>query len=161
EQKKLDAIAAAIPPDRIVGFNSAKKLLELGSATLGGKIAATRGDHDTAIKNLRDAVAIQDSLAYEEPPAWYYPVRETLGMELLAAAKPADAEQVFRDDLKENPENGWSLNGLAICLRARNASDEIVTVEDRFKKAWAHADVPPPVAAPSTAAAAAKSEASR
>ena len=161
EQKKLDAIAAATPPDRIVGFNSAKKLLELGSATLGGEIAAARGDHDSAIKNLRDAVAIQDSLAYEEPPAWYYPVRETLGMELLAAGKPADAEQVFRDDLKENPENGWSLNGLAICLRARNASDEIATVEDRFKKAWAHADVPPPVAAPSTAAAAAKSEASR
>jgi hypothetical protein len=161
EQKKLDAIATAIPADRIVGFNSARKLLELGSATLGGEIAAARGDHDTAIKNLRDAVAIQDSLAYEEPPAWYYPVRETLGMELLAAAKPADAEQVFRDDLKQNPENGWSLNGLAICLRARNASDEIATVEDRFKKAWAHADVPPPVAASNTAAAAQKSEASR
>ncbi len=161
EQKKLDAIAAAMPSDRIVGFNSGKKLLELGSATLGGEIAAARGDHDAAIKNLRDAVAIQDSLAYEEPPAWYYPVRETLGMELLAAGKPADAEQVFRDDLKQNPENGWSLNGLAICLRARNASDELATVEDRFKKAWAYADVPPPVAAPSTAAAPQKTEASR
>lgn len=157
EQKKLDAIAAAMPPDRIVGFNSGKKLLELGSATLGGEIAASRGDHDTAIKSLRSAVAIQDSLSYEEPPAWYYPVRETLGMELLAAGKPTDAEQVFRDDLKQNPENGWSLNGLAICLRARNASDELATVEDRFKKAWAHADVQPP----SAAAAAEKSEASR
>ena len=161
EQKKLDAIAAAMPADRIVGFNSGKKLLELGSATLSGEIAASRGDHDTAIKNLRDAVAIQDTLNYEEPPAWYYPVRETLGMELLAAGKPADAEQVFRDDLKQNPENGWSLNGLAICLRARNASDELAAVEDRFKKAWAHADVQPPVAAPRTAAAPQKAEASR
>jgi hypothetical protein len=88
-------------------------------------------------------------------------VRETLGMELIAAGKPADAEQVFRDDLKQNPENGWSLNGLAICLRARNAPDELATVEDRFKKAWAHADVQPPAAAPSTAAAPQKAEASR
>jgi hypothetical protein len=82
-------------------------------------------------------------------------------MELIVDGKTADAEQVFRDDLKQNPENGWSLNGLAICLRARNASEESVTVEDRFKKAWAHADVQPPMAAPNTAAAPDKSEASR
>jgi thioredoxin-like negative regulator of GroEL len=62
-------------------------------------------------------------------------------MELLADGKTSDAEQVFRDDLKQYPENGWSLNGLALCLRARNASDEAAGVEARFKKAWAHADV--------------------
>ena len=144
EQKKLDEIAARMPADRIVGFNSGKKLLELGSATLSGEIAAARGDHDAAIKNLRDAVAIQDALSYEEPPAWYYPVRETLGMELLAAGKPADAEQVFRDDLARNPENGWSLNGLALSLRARNANEEAAAVDARFHKAWAHADIKPP-----------------
>jgi GrpB-like predicted nucleotidyltransferase (UPF0157 family) len=64
-------------------------------------------------------------------------------MELLAAGKPADAEQVFRDDLKQDPENGWSLNGLERCLRARNASDEAASVDARFKKAWAHADSRP------------------
>ena len=68
-------------------------------------------------------------------------MRETLGMELLAAGKNADAEQVFRDDLKQNPENGWSLNGLALCLHASNASDEATSVDARLKKAWAHADV--------------------
>jgi tetratricopeptide (TPR) repeat protein len=157
EQGKLDAIVAATPDDHIVGFNLAKNLLQLGSATLAGAIASADGRHDDAIKSLREAVAIQDSLNYEEPPPWYYPVRETLGMELIAAGKTADAEQVFRDDLKQYPENGWSLNGLAICLRARNDSSEIAGVEDRFKKAWAHADVPPPnaVGAPP------KSEASR
>src|SRR5262249_51530190 len=123
ERKQLDAIAAAMPSDRIVGFNSGKKLLELGSDTLAGRIASAKGEHDDAIAHLRDAVAVQDALNYEEPPPWYYPVRETLGMELLAAGKPADAEQVFRDDLTRNPENGWSLNGLAACLRARDAND--------------------------------------
>ena len=147
EQKKLDEIIAATPADRIVGFNSAKKLLELGSATLAGEIAAAKNQHDDAVKHLQTAVAIQDSLNYEEPPPWYYPVRETLGMELLADGKVADAEQVFREDLKRNPENGWSLNGLAICLHARNATDEAVSVDLRFKKAWTHADVKPPAVA--------------
>ena len=113
----------------------------MASATLAGEIDPAHDHHDEAIKHLREAVAIQDSLNYEEPPAWYYPVRQTLGMELLADGKTAEAEQVFRDDLKQYPENGWSLNGLALCLRARNASDEATTVEARLKKAWAHADV--------------------
>jgi tetratricopeptide (TPR) repeat protein len=159
EQKKLDGIAAAMSADRVVGFNSGKKLLALASSTLNGEIAAARGDHDGAVKNLRDAVTIQDSLAYEEPPPWYYPVRETLGMELISDGKPADAEQVFRDDLKQYPEDGWSLDGLAICLRARNDSSELAGVEDRFKKAWAHADVQPPTA--NIPAQPQKSEASR
>jgi len=157
EKKKLDAILGATPADRVVGFNSANKLLTMASATLAGEIDSARRDHDDAIKNLKDAVAIQDTLNYEEPPAWYFPVRETLGMELLAAGKTTDAEQVFRDDLKQYPENGWSLNGLAICLRARNAADEAASVDARLKKAWAHADVD----LPASAAAVEKTAASR
>ena len=153
EKKKVDEIIVATPADRIVGFNTANRLLSMGSATLAGEIESAKGQHDQAIGYLKEAVAIQDALNYEEPPPWYYPVRETLGMELLAAGKTADAEQVFRDDLKQYPENGWSLNGLAICLRARNASDEAASVDARFKKAWAHADVemPASVAAEKTA----------
>jgi tetratricopeptide (TPR) repeat protein len=153
EKKKLDRIAAATPPDQVVGFNSANRLLAMASATLAGEIDAAQGHHEDAVKNLKDAVAIQDALNYEEPPAWYFPVRETLGMELLAAGKTTDAEQVFRDDLKQYPENGWSLNGLAICLRARNVADEAASVDARFKKAWAHADVTLPASAPEAATA--------
>jgi tetratricopeptide (TPR) repeat protein len=141
EKKQLDAIAAKIPPDRVVGFNSANRLLTMASATLAGEIDSVSGRHDDAVKHLKEAVAIQDSLNYEEPPPWYYPIRQTLGMELLAAGKTPDAEQVFRDDLKRYPENGWSLNGLAICLRARDSSDEAHAVDARLKKAWAYADV--------------------
>jgi tetratricopeptide (TPR) repeat protein len=140
EKKKLDEITAAMPADRIVGFNPANRLLAIASATLAGEIDSAQGNHDDAIKHLQQAVTIQDSLSYDEPPDWYYPVRETLGMELLADGKNAEAEQVFRDDLKRYPENGWSLNGLALCLRARNASDEATAVDARLKKAWAHAD---------------------
>jgi len=155
EKNNLDALVASTPPARVVGFNSENRLLAMGAATLAGALDSANGNHDDAVKHLKDAVALQDALNYEEPPPWYYPVRETLGMELLASGKPADAEQVFRDDLKQNPENGWSLNGLALCLHARKAADEAALVDARFKKAWSHADVPPPapIAAPAPVAA--------
>jgi len=119
EKKKLDTIVAATPPDRIVGFNSANRLLSMASATLAGEIESAQGKHDDAVKHLQEAVALSGRAQLRRTTGVVFPVRETLGMELLAGGKTADAEQVFRDDLKQYPENGWSLNGLAICLRAR------------------------------------------
>ena len=132
---------SATPTDRIVGFNPANRLLAIASATLAGEIDSAQGHHDDAIKHLQEAVAIQDSLNYDEPPSWYYPVRETLGMELLADGKNAEPEQVFRDDLKQYPENGWSLNGLALCLARSQRIGRGDGVDARLKKAWAHADI--------------------
>ncbi len=141
EAKQLDEIAKQMPADRTVGFNSAKRLLDLASETLAGEIASLEGHREDAIRHLQEAVAIQDSLNYEEPPAWYYPVRETLGMELLAQGKVALAEQVFREDLKRNPDNGRSLFGLMLCMRAEKDDRQAADEEAKFKKAWAHADV--------------------
>ena len=121
KRRNSTAIVAATPVDQVVGFNSANRLLAMASATLAGEhLSCAKGHCDDAVRRLWKLwtrLQIQDALNYEEPPAWYFPVRETLGMELLAAGKTTDAEQVFRDDLKQYPENGWSLNGLAICSR--------------------------------------------
>ncbi len=156
EAKQLDAIEAAMPPGRTVGFVPAKQLLKIGSATLAGEIAEHEGRRDDAVRHLRDAVVLQDAVPYEEPPGWYYPVRETLGAELLAQGKPAKAEEVFREDLRRNPDNGWSLFGLVECLRARKADHEAARAEAQFKKAWAHADVKLDEAGPQKAEAAAR-----
>jgi hypothetical protein len=48
---------------------------------------------------------------------------------------------VYRDDLKRNPDNGWSLFGLARSLRAQGKTTDAAAVESRFQKAWAGADV--------------------
>jgi tetratricopeptide (TPR) repeat protein len=141
EQQALDAIVAATPPDRMVGENAAKALLEIAAETLAGERASRAGDGASAITHLRKAVATQDGLNYEEPPAWYYPVRETLGNELLAQGKYADGESAFRADLAQYPENGWSLHGLMLALRAQKKDTEAVAVERRFRSAWAYADV--------------------
>ena len=72
-------------------------------------------------------------------PVWYFPVRQSLGAALLAGGRPVEA--VYRDDLKRNPENGWSLFGLARSLLAQGKTADAAAVEARFPKAWACADV--------------------
>ena len=108
---------------------------------LVGEIAAKRGHYDEAVQLLETAVSQQDNLGYEEPPAWYYPVRQSLGAVLLTAGRAADAEAVYREDLRRNPENGWSLYGLMQSLRMQKKKDDAVEAEKHFQKAWAKADV--------------------
>ena len=142
EQQAVAAAAAAMPPERIIGDNTPPAaLLHLAAEALAGESAARRGQTDDAVKHLQEAVRAQDALPYTEPPPWYYPVRQSLGAVLLTAGRPADAEAVYRDDLQRNPENGWSLYGLWQALRARQAEAEAAAVEERFRKAWARADV--------------------
>jgi predicted Zn-dependent protease len=59
----------------------------------------------------------------------------------MKAGKAAEAEQVYRDDLKKLPNNGWSLYGLADSLRKQGKADEAVAVDARFKEVWSKADI--------------------
>ncbi|HYJ05401.1 MAG TPA: hypothetical protein VEX43_09725, partial [Chthoniobacterales bacterium] len=69
------------------------------------------------------------------------PIRHSLGAVLMKAKRFAEAEQVYRDDLKRLPDNGWSLFGLAESLREQKKSDdEVVSTKERFQKTWAKAD---------------------
>ncbi|HXL10932.1 MAG TPA: tetratricopeptide repeat protein, partial [Gemmatimonadales bacterium] len=60
---------------------------------------------------------------------------------LLRAGRPAEAEHLYREDLKRFPENGWSLFGLAQALRAQGKTSAAADVDTRFARAWAAADV--------------------
>jgi tetratricopeptide (TPR) repeat protein len=143
EQEAVARLAAAVPEDRIIGDNQpAKRHLELAAAELAGDIAARRGRTDEAVAHLEEAVRLEDQLPYTEPPAWWRPSRHVLGAVLLDAGRPAEAEAVYREDLRRNPENGWALLGLARSLRERKP-DEAAAVDARFRTAWAHADVQP------------------
>jgi tetratricopeptide (TPR) repeat protein len=151
EKKALDTDAASISSDLQTGPNNkARDVAKMASMILAGTIASDRGHHDEAIRDFTEAVREQDALGYNEPPSWYYPIRETLGAELLTDKKVGAAEKVYRDDLKKNPENPRSLYGLAQSLRAEGKADEAAKVQHRFTVAWSHADV---TLAPTTVAA--------
>jgi predicted Zn-dependent protease len=117
-----------------------QSLLAIARNHLDGEMAAKKGGWDQAVKHLRNAIAGEDELTYDEPPPWYLPIRQRLGMVLLEAGRPAEAEKVFRDDLVRRPENGWSLRGLSQSLTAQKKTQEATAVEARFKKAWEKAD---------------------
>jgi tetratricopeptide (TPR) repeat protein len=135
------AASAAVPPDYHFGNNSASDLLAIAALVLNGEIAARAGQFDAAVTDLREAVRIEDTLRYDEPPDWIQPVRHTLGAVLLSANRPAEAEQVYRTDLERFPENGWSLFGLKQSLQAQGKKAEVAQAAVRFARAWATADV--------------------
>jgi tetratricopeptide (TPR) repeat protein len=119
----------------------AEALLRIADALALGEIALAAGDLDAAIGHFERAVAIQDGLPYMEPPFWYYPTRQSLGLALLRADRAAEAEAVYRRDLADHPHNGWSLYGLAQSLEAQGKAAEAAAARERFEHAWSLADV--------------------
>ena len=138
-QAALDTVTAinAATPDGAEG----KTALSIAVHALSGEIATRRGDLEAGLTHFREAAKIEDGGLYFEPPKWYYPIRHSLGATLLKARHPAEAEKVYRTDLRRFPENGWSLFGLAQALRAQKKHSEADAVEARFRKAWASTDV--------------------
>ncbi len=137
----LSAIRDSLPADAIEDINSAKALLSIAEGVLSGEILLKRGDKNGAVKRLEDAVRGEDATRYSEAADWLYPARHHLGKALLAAGLAAEAEAVYREDLKRNPENGWSLCGLTQSLRMQGKLVEADAAKARFDRAWARADV--------------------
>jgi tetratricopeptide (TPR) repeat protein len=140
ERKAFASAAAQIPADQTFGFDSAKKVLQIPTEILDAQIAEARGDRKVTIDLLRKAVAVQDGLAYNEPPDWYSSVRESLGGALLRNGEASEAEKVFRDDLARNPRNGRSLFGLWQSLKAQNKIADADWARREFEAAWKDAD---------------------
>jgi tetratricopeptide (TPR) repeat protein len=141
ERDSLVAIEAGVPAGQMLNLNTAKAVLSIAAAHLAGEMAARQGRIDEAVVQLHNAIEGEDELTYAEPPEWYLPIRQRLGAILLAAGRPVQAEKVFRADLVQRPENGWSLYGLAQSLKAQNRVKAAAKVEARFEKAWKTADV--------------------
>ncbi|HYO82360.1 MAG TPA: hypothetical protein VES20_13235 [Bryobacteraceae bacterium] len=132
-----------LPADRVYGNNPEKDVMRLPLFLLDAKIAMARKDFSGAIGHLKEAVAAEDSLSYNEPPDWYYPPsREALGSVLLLAGKHAEAEAVFREDLRRNQRNGRSLFGLCESFKGQNKTDQAMLIEAQYKTAWSAADKP-------------------
>jgi tetratricopeptide (TPR) repeat protein len=139
EYKIVSAAEQSTPPDVIFAMpinNKAKDILKIAEYVLGAKIAMAKKDNAAAVTLLREAIAIQDSLKYGEPPDWFFPVRESLGAALLMNGDAAGAEKVFREDLDRNPRNPRSLFGLQQALKAQNRTYDAGFVEDQLREQW-------------------------
>ena len=143
ERTLLTTAIAAVPETAAFGgggWATAASALSIAALSLDARIAGARGEHDRAVKYWQQAVAAADQLPYDEPPVWFYPVRESLGAALLAAGRAADAERVFRDDLVKHPRNARSLFGLQNALAKQGKDADAAWVQREFDEAWKNAD---------------------
>ena len=139
EQKFVAEVEEKTAPDAVFQMpinNKTKDILKIAENVLGAKIALAKNDMDGAVNQLRTAVAVQDSLKYDEPQDWFYPVRESLGAVLLKIGDFAGAEDVFRADLERNPRNPRSLFGLEQALKAQDKAYDAGFVRKQFDASW-------------------------
>jgi tetratricopeptide (TPR) repeat protein len=135
------AAVRALPADALYNLNPAANVFAVAASVLDARIAAARGDTDGAIAAWHAAVAAEDKIAYNEPPDWFYPTRESLGAALLRAKRYDEADLAFREDLERNPNNGRSLWGRWQALRASDGDvPATLMVRRRYQDAWADAD---------------------
>ena len=113
-----------------------KEIVQTARHVALGRLADARGDTSAAIKAYEDAVFVQDTLPYTEPPHWYYPVRQSLGVALLRADRLDDAEKAFRESLAQTPSNGWALQGLMEVYRKRGDTAALKAAQKRFDTTW-------------------------
>lgn len=135
----IEARAAMSQIDHYIGFGTAKVLLTIAEEIVRGEINYAEGSTLEGLAHLERAVRLEDGLRYNEPPDWYFPVRQFLGAMLLDAGRPNEAEVVYAADLRRNSENGYSLYGLSAALAEQGKNAEAALVKNRFEKAWADA----------------------
>ncbi|MBS2021300.1 MAG: hypothetical protein JST92_02750 [Deltaproteobacteria bacterium] len=141
----LTAYAKKLPESELLTPTAhAKVVFEAMQLLLRGEIDMDVAESTRALSELRQAVVMQDSLPYDEPPVFALPARLYLGAALLHEKKAKEAEAVYRDELQRQPESGQALFGLMQALRAQKtkaAQLEAEKVFARFEKAYARADV--------------------
>ncbi|HEY2560142.1 MAG TPA: hypothetical protein VGI48_10580 [Caldimonas sp.] len=114
----------------------AKAIVQTARMVALGRIADAAGDLGGAAKAYEEAIALQDSLSYTEPPYWYYPVRQSLGGVRLRQGRLDDAERAFRDSLARVRNNGWALAGLAEVYRQKGDRNGAAAAERAYARAW-------------------------
>ena len=144
--KADEARAEAAAISRLAAEEDFSPLLEINIPALGvldvmrltllARAAAAEGDFAGGIEAMEAAVAAQDSLAYTEPPYWYYPARQTLAAMALQSGDAERAAQLFVETLAEAPNSGWALYGLAETYRKTGDKAGEKYARALFRKAW-------------------------
>jgi tetratricopeptide (TPR) repeat protein len=114
----------------------AQEVLRIARTVILARVAQAKGDYRTAIIRFERAAALQDALAYTEPPYWYYPIRQSLAAALLQAGRYAEAERQFQRALSRAPANGWSYYGLAELHKSRGDGSAARKAEADLARTW-------------------------
>ncbi len=144
EAELFEQEVARIPQDQMVFIVSALDVMDVAREMLAGEIEYKAGNIELGFEHLRKSIVAEDALRYSEPSPWMVPTRHSLGALLLEQGGEEhikEAEQLYREDLMESPENIWSMAGLMECLQRQGKDDEARALSARFDRAKAFASV--------------------
>jgi tetratricopeptide (TPR) repeat protein len=136
--KKDESPMVEVMPDAM--GDPLMKGLSIESLELRAGILAAKGKLDEATKLYAEASAEEKKLGYHEPPMYLRPVGETEAAALIKAKDFAGAKAAYEAALKERPQSGFGLYGLA---RVKELSGDAAGARDgyqTFLKAWPAAD---------------------
>jgi tetratricopeptide (TPR) repeat protein len=140
DEKPMASMPMPGPPSKDVQLHSVKTFTDVAALELQGALLTAQNkptEADAAFKKATDA---EVALGYREPPYYIRPVGETRGDALLRAGRFADAKLAYQDALRERPNSGYPLYGIARADAA--AKNETAATADytRLLAAWPHAD---------------------
>jgi tetratricopeptide (TPR) repeat protein len=119
----------------------AKLIITLQAKEAEGFAAEATGDADNAVRKLKEAVAIEDSIDdLSQPPYPVIPATELSGYLLLDINRPAEAAAYFQKTLQRTPSRPKAIFGLA---RAAQALGDNATARERYQEflnIWKDAD---------------------
>ncbi len=150
ERERFAAAVAQVPETRYLFNNTALDILAIAAAMLDGELAYRRSEYDTAWRELRRAIALDDGLPYDEPWGWMQPTRHALGALLLEQGEVEEARAVYAADLGiepalpracQHPNNVWSLHGYHECLTRLKRGEEAAKLKPQLDRALAAADI--------------------
>ena len=151
QRLRFEDAVARMPETRYLFNNSCLDILAIARAMLNGELEYRKANYDEAFAFLRQAIALDDGLPYDEPWGWMQPTRHACGALLLEQDEVEAAAQLYREDLGfdatlprpyQHPENVWALHGYHECLTRLGRHDEATIIRQRLDIAAARADVP-------------------
>ena len=117
-----------------------QKYYNLYSYELQGLVCSTTGDTAKAFKLLKEAVRMEKEQGYAEPPIYHRPILLTLAQAYQRAKRWSKARDTYQTLLKERPNSGSALFGLAQAWEGEGNRTDAAKAYELFLKTWNESD---------------------
>ncbi len=132
--------AMASGDSKDLAMKPVRSFMDVAATELRGSELMAEGKRAEADAAFGRAAEAERALGYHEPPNYIRPVEETRGDALMRAGRYAEAKAAYESALKERPNSGYPLYGIA---RAEAAAGDEAGARAAFGKmlaAWKGAD---------------------